>query len=316
MDVLVYLPLVIPVLAALSGRTLAERLPPRTATWLLTISAVTLAGASCAMLGLLAMAAAMRLSAVDSLGGLSIPVISRSDLAPLPLGLVAAGLLAAAAVAALRAAWLRTSALVAVNRQARSLPGGGPVVVIADDSVDAYTVPGWPGKVVVTSGMLAALTDPEREVLLAHERAHAAGRHYLFTAAVRLSAAANPLLRPLAAAVGYSVERWADEQAAAATGSRPLTARTIAKAALAASAAPSERPSSVAVLAAVPGPDLIRRSGSVPRRVDALLGPPPRHSLMLLGLVVGVLVVSGLSAVGAAGDLHALIEFAQSAAVT
>jgi hypothetical protein len=27
-------------------------------------------------------------------------------------------------------------------------------------------------------------------------------------------------------------------------------------------------------------------------------------------------VVSGLSAVGAAGDLHALIEFAQSAAVT
>jgi hypothetical protein len=36
----------------------------------------------------------------------------------------------------------------------------------------------------------------------------------LFTTAARL-AAANPLLRPVATATGYTVERWADERAAA-----------------------------------------------------------------------------------------------------
>jgi len=68
--------------------------------------------------------------------------------------------------------------------------------------------------------MLRALSGPERRVLLAHERAHAAWNHYLFTTAARLAAAANPLLRPLAAEVGYTVERWADERAASLTGDR------------------------------------------------------------------------------------------------
>ena len=95
MHVLVYLPLVVPALAALGARPLAERLPPRTATWLLTLSAVALAAASCAVLGLLALAAAMRLPAVDSLGRLSFHAMSHIDPAPVPLGVIAAGLLAA-----------------------------------------------------------------------------------------------------------------------------------------------------------------------------------------------------------------------------
>lgn len=63
---------------------------------------------------------------------------------------------------------------------------------------------------VITAGMLRALSQPERQVLLAHERAHASSLHYLFTTVARLAAAANPLLRPVASAVGYTVERWAD----------------------------------------------------------------------------------------------------------
>ncbi len=59
-------------------------------------------------------------------------------------------------------------------------------------------------------------------MLLAHERAHARNSHYLFTSAARLAAAANPLLRPVAAEVGYAIERWADERAAAETGDRAL----------------------------------------------------------------------------------------------
>jgi Zn-dependent protease with chaperone function len=316
MDLLVYVPLVVPALAAAGARPLAERLPPRTATWLLTLSAVFLAAASCAVLGLLAVAAAMRLPRVDSLSSLPARVMTHIDPAPVPVGVIAAGLLTAAAFGAVRAAWLRSSALVVAHREARSLSGDGRLLVIVKDArADAYAVPGRPARIVVTSGMLDSLTEAEGEVLLAHERAHTSACHYLFTAAVRLSAAANPLLRPLAAAVSYSVERWADERAALVTGSRPLAARAIAKAALATAAAPPGRGAGGRVLAVTGDRAEIRRSGTVPRRVDALLGPPPRRRFILLALAIALVAASGLATLEAAGDLHAMIEFAQSAAV-
>ena len=314
MNIAIYLPLIVPQLAAAAARPLAERLPPRTAAWLLTGSALALAVASSAVLGLLAMGAAFRIPRVDAIGGMSLGVVTRGDPASLPLGVAAAAALAAAALAALRAGWRRAGAMAAAHRQARGLPGSGQVVVVPDEAADAYTVPGWPGRIVITSGMLDALSDDEREVLLAHEQAHAAGCHYLFTAAARLAAAANPLLRPLAAAVGYSVERWADERAASATGDRPLAARTIAKAALAAAAAPPRRPSSV-MLAAVPGPASVRRAGPVPRRVEALLRPPPRQRLLLAALTVALVALSAVAALDAAFNLHLLVEVAQAAAL-
>lgn len=318
----IYLPLVVPLVAAIAARPLAERLPPRTAAWLLAVSALTLAAASSAVLGLVALAAAMRLPLVAALGGLSVHVISRDDPATLPVGLIAGGMLAAAAAAAVRAALLRTSALVSAHRHARKLPGHEQLVVLADEAADAYAVPGWPGRIVVTSGMLGALSPAEREVLLAHERVHASNCHYLFTAAARLAAAANPLLRPLARAVDYSLERWADEQAASAAGSRPLAARAVAKAALAASAGScrvvAARAPTAAVHVAAPGALRVgtRGAGPVPRRVAALLGPPPRPRLLLVCIAVALVAVSGVAAVAAAGHLHALIEFAQAAATS
>jgi Zn-dependent protease with chaperone function len=313
MRLVVYLPLVVSVLAAVAARPLAERLPPRTAAWLLTGAAVMLAAATGAGLGLLALAAAVRLPPVDAIGDMSLSVVRRDDPAPLGLGIAAGLLLAAAAAAAIRAAWLRTTALAAAHRQARCLPGTGQVVVLADEAADAYAAPGWPGRIVVTSGMLGALTNAERDVLLAHERAHAAGRHYLFTTAARLAAAANPLLRPVAAAVGYSLERWADEHAAAVARNRPLAARTVAKAALAARAAPPRRPASAATLA-VAASASTRGAGPVPRRVAALLRPAPRPRLLLVAAAVVLMAICGLSVLDAARDLHALIEFAQAAA--
>jgi Zn-dependent protease with chaperone function len=316
MHELVYLPLALPALAAVGAWPLADRLPPRTTTWLLTLSAVVLAVASCAVLGVLAVAAAMRLPVFASLGGLSAHTMSRIDPASVPLGLIAAGLLAAAALSVVRATWLRTAAMVAAHREARSLSADGRLLVILnDDRADAYAVPGRPARIVVTSRMLDSLTEAEGEVLLAHERAHASAQHYLFMAAARLSAAANPLLRPLAAAVSYSVERWADEQAALVTGSRPLAARAIAKAALATAAGQPTGSGRSHVLAATGARDEIGRSGSVPRRVNALLGPPPRRRFALLAVAVALVAVSGMAALDAAGDLHAMIEFAQAAAV-
>jgi Zn-dependent protease with chaperone function len=268
------------------------------------------------------MTAAMRLPVVDSLSGMSLRAVIHRDPASLPVGVIAAALFGGAALAAVRAACLRTVALVAAHRDARRLAGDGQpagdgqVLTIVDDSVDAYAVPGRPGRIVITSGMIEALTESEREVLLAHERTHVSASHYVFAALVRLSAAANPLLRPLAAAVNYSVERWADERAASVTGSRPLVAHTVAKAALAAAAAPARRAGSAAVLAGLTGASQLGHRGSVPRRVDALLGPPPQRSIVLLALAIAVLTACGLAAVDAAGDLHAIVEFAQAAALS
>src|SRR5215472_16403292 len=317
----------IPVLAALAARPLADRLPPAAATWLLAGSSLALAAASSAVLGLLALTALVRVPPVAAIANMSVQAIGRSDTVSLPVAIAAGALLAAAAAAACRALWRRGTAIVAAGRQARRLPGAGQVVVTEDEAADAYTLPGWPCRIVITSGMLRVLSGPERDVLLAHERSHAAGSHYLFTSAARLAAAANPLLRPVAAQVCYTVERWADERAATATGDRPLAARAIARAALASSAAPPDpgaRGGPLAVLGIVTpedgerdhvrhrfrGPGL-RGAGPVPRRVAALLGPPPRIRMLLVGAAVVLVAISGLSALDAAASLHALVELAQ-----
>jgi hypothetical protein len=102
------------------------------------------------------------------------------------------------------------------------------------------------------------------------------------------------------------VERWADERAAAVTGDRQLAARAIAHAALAATAAPPRRPApAAAVLGAVSIPARMRRAGPVPRRVAALLGPPPQPQLLLVFAAILLVAVSGLSALEAARDLPA-----------
>jgi beta-lactamase regulating signal transducer with metallopeptidase domain len=117
--------------------------------------------------------------------------------------------------------------------------------------------------VVVTTALLDRLEPAERRALFAHERAHLAARHHRFLRAVQLAARANPFLRPLRTAVTYAAERWADEDAAHAVGSRRTVARAIGKAALVSRGTP------VATLAG------FAAAGPVPRRVAALLGPAP-----------------------------------------
>lgn len=313
MHVAVYLPLLVPLLAAVLARPLAERLPPAAATWLLALSAVGLAAASSAVLGMLAITALVRIPLIDSLGGISRSVISQDDPASVPVAIAAGALLTAAATAACRALWRRGNALIAAGLQARDLPGAGQVVVTDDDSADAYTLPGLPCRIVITAGMLRALSVPERRVLLAHERSHARDLHYLFTAVARLAVAANPLLRPVASAVSYTVERWADERAATVTGDRELAARAIARAALAATAAPPHRTARAdALLGAVGVPGRMRRAGPVPRRVAALLRPPPQPQLLLVAVALLLVAISGLSALEAATDLHELIVSARA----
>ena len=51
----------------------------------------------------------------------------------------------------------------------------------------------------------------------------------------------------------------------------------------------------------------------MPRRVAALLAPPPRTRTLLLAVAVLVVLAAGVSALQAAWDLHALLKLADGA---
>jgi hypothetical protein len=195
-------------------------------------------------------------------------------------------------------------------------PTGGParlgsdsaVVIVPGPAIEAYALPGAPGRIVVSGRLFGALDGDGRAALLAHERAHLAGRHHLFTTVAHLAAAASPLLLPVAGAVGYTVERWADEHAARVTGSRRLAAATIAEVALL--AGPRRRAAAAGLGIVGARRVSVAWAGPVPRRVAALLAPPPPARTLLLAAVAAAVMAAGTSAVLAARDLHALLELA------
>lgn len=316
MRLVVYLPLVFPLLSAPLGRMLAGRVEPRAATWLLTVAAVVLAATSRAALGLLALSALVRLPLAAQLGHWSLAVVGQGDSTASGIALAAGVLFGAALLATGAFTVRRARSLGDAFRHARTLPGG-QVVVTGDEAADAYAVPGFPGRIVVSSGMLGAVGEGGRAALLAHERAHLSGRHYLFTSAARLAAAANPLVRPLADGVEYTVERWADERAAKVVGDRRLVAETIAHAALAVKASRPHRPP-IAVLGAIFGrpafPPPASGAGPVPRRVAALLSAPPRRRLVLMTASAALILLAAVCALEAANDLQDLLSLAHATA--
>ena len=127
MNVLVYLPLMTPVLAALAARPLATRLEPRLATWLLTATTVALAVFSTAALALLAASALARVPVLAAIGNYSQPVLRRGDPVPALAGLAAALLLTAAAVAVAVVIRARARALAESYRRAASAASTGVI---------------------------------------------------------------------------------------------------------------------------------------------------------------------------------------------
>ena len=313
MHLLVYLPLLIPALASAAARPLSARLEPRQATWLLTAATVALAVCSVAALALLAASAAARIPFLAALGDYSPRIIRRGDPVPAVTGVAAAVLLTGAAVAVTVLTRRRAQALARSYWRTAGVRAGDGIVVVPGPDIEAYALPGWPGRIVVSGRLLAVLDDRGRAALLAHEQAHLDGHHHLFITVAHLAAAANPLLLPLARTVDYTVERWADEQAAAVTGDRRLVATTIGRVALLAAARPRRTP---AAALGVTGRSSLRVSvawaGPVPRRVAALLAAPPRRHVVLLAAAVVIVALAGASALQAATDLHALLELAQT----
>ncbi|MEW1722099.1 M56 family metallopeptidase [Streptomyces sp. NPDC093109] len=297
MGVFVYLPLVLPLTALPVARLAAYRLHPRVATRLLAAFAAVLAVCSTLCLGLLVVVGTAQLAGNPLPDAWSDPEVRRAVPYDGITGKAAIVALAAVAVGCAEAALRHRRVRRRAQRALAGLPAG-ELAVVTDDAPYAYALPlplplplprtgtraapdgsdartataaRTRGRIVVSTAMLACLGPRERAALVAHERAHLAGGHHRFLLTVRLAARANPLLRPLRAAVAYTSERWADEEAARATGDRTVVARAIGKAALVSRGTPTP------TLAGVAGPVTASGTGAgpVPRRVAALLGPAP-----------------------------------------
>ncbi|MFE1025569.1 M56 family metallopeptidase [Streptomyces sp. NPDC058818] len=263
MGVFVFLPLVLPLTAWPIARLAEQHLHPRTATRLLTAVAAVMALCSTVCLALVMVVGTAQLPGNPLPDGWSDPEVRAAVPYDEVVGKAAIPALCAVVVASARALWRHGRVRRRAHRALAGLPGTG-VAVLPDDVPYAYALPGGRrDRVVVTTALLDCLAPAERRALFAHERAHLTGRHHRFLLAVRLAALANPFLRPLRTAVSYTAERWADEAAARAVGSRRVVATAIGKAALVSRGTP------VATLAGLAAP------GPVPRRVAALLGPAP-----------------------------------------
>lgn len=294
----VYVPFVVTaVLTALAPRP-ARRLAPRPAAWALALAALVTAGGWTGSLALLAFTGVAQIPQVAAEGHWSAAALRDDDPVYLGVAATSALVLTAGLISLGIAAVSQTRHIVRARRECARLPGDTELAVLDDDTPLAFALPGRPGRIVVSRGMLKCLGDEERHALLMHERAHLRGKHHVFKTVWRLTSAVNPLLRPLARTGAFVLERWADEDAAAQTGDRVIVARAVGRAALASAGTP--RPAALAAA-----------GGDVPQRVRALLGPPPTRRRLPFAAGALLLILCCTSLVNAASDSDDLVDDAQ-----
>lgn len=293
----VYVPLVCALALAAGAPIIARRVSPASGCATLVSVALAVAIAADVALGVLAGA---RLLDVAPLAALLHWRAERSGTIPVPVPVSIAAGLALVSIAVLAAAdWRRTRAPTRWLRSVRRDRSPGELIVVRSPAVFAHAVPGIgkaPGRIAVSDSMLRALDADERCVLLEHERSHLRHRHDRHRRLIRIAARMNPLLRPSVEATDFLVERWADEDAAHAVGSRRLAARALARAAVA-SAPPHPHPLAGFAAQRVYG------------RVNALiLAPPPGGRRLPLLLPAMLAIVAGATAALAAHDLAHLFD--------
>lgn len=175
---------------------------------------------------------------------------------------------------------VRTVRLVREHRTLR-IHDANPIHVARSHNPYAVTLPGRAGQIIISTAMVDMLDDDERRIVVAHEQAHARYRHDRYLLTAELAAAVLPPLRALAKRVHFSIERWADEAAAAACGDRELVAVTLGKVAL------QSHPPTVAGFSGL----------GVAARVGALLAAPipTPHRSQLVALWSSLAVTGGFS---------------------
>jgi Zn-dependent protease with chaperone function len=267
---------------ALAGPRLASRLPPAVAVRLLVPACLMMAASGLWVFVMVGFTWVAQLGPVSRYGDWSAEAI-RAD-SPFPMIItIASGLLAvgSATRAALLAAQ-RIRVMRVVRRSVGQHGAVGSLVVLESERHDAFATPGAAGRIVVTTGLLRALSAAERRALIAHEASHLAHRHAFWLLATDVAAAANPLLLPTASAIEHAVERWADEDAAREVTDRRLVARTLARTALLARGSAGRGAASTGLALAT--------GGDVPCRVRALLEPAPRPRILPLTVLLALLV--------------------------
>jgi Peptidase family M48 len=290
----VYLPAALSLLLAAISRIVASRTAPARVP---VFVAAAMLCAAAATWGLVLLAATL-------LGNTALVAdealergVQLQDPVPRLIGATATVLLIWGAVRVVRVVRVRR----AMTRELRAVChscGNGELAVVALDAPHAFAVPGRPGRILVTRGLLSVLDGAERRVVLAHERAHLQSRHHWLRAATEVCAAVNPLLIPVRETVAFLVERGADERAATVTGSRELVAWTLTKAALASESA-GRAPTWAAVLPFA--------GCAVSARVAALRADPPRPEPLVPSSVLALGVATAAAAVQATIAFYQLI---------
>ena len=200
------------------------------------------------------------------------------------------GLIVAGAVAA-RTALTAASHLRAAGRQAlrhaqtarlvgHPEPALGAVLVEHPEPA-AYCVSGRHPMVIVTTGALRALDAGQLDAVLAHERAHLAGRHHRLLAMARIAGQVLPflpLMRDADAQVARLVELHADDAATRASDPRSLATALV-----------------VLATGASPEPVLAAAATDAVQRIHRLLGPAEqlgRVHRQLLRAIAAALVLA------------------------
>jgi Zn-dependent protease with chaperone function len=278
-------------------RPLARRLPP--SEWAKAAAGLLAIGAVVVEASLALQAAPVVLRAVGLEG---VAELCEHALGPVAPGGVPMGI--AAAVAAIVVVLLAGRSVLAARRGRRAATvepeigwhatvGGHELVVVPSAEPVAFSIAGRPGQVIMSHGLIAALSDSELAAVLRHEVAHVRHRHqrYLLLArVVEASLGLLPLVRRATAALRCAVERWADEAAAGGdTADRASVHAALLR---------------LAELAAMPEVAAFTTPGTVAERLEALTADPTcgravgRRALVYvpagLLLVVAVVTLGGI----------------------
>jgi len=168
------------------------------------------------------------------------------------------------------------------------IPALSSAVVLDTPQPAVYCVPGRPATIVLTTGALAVLDEPQLLAVLAHEHAHLAGRHHLLVTlgkAARAGLPGVPLFTRGAGEVARLAEMRADDVAARRSGRETLLQALVAMG--------TGRP------LPAPSASLAATGSAVTARVGRLLDPPSGtsracHGLALAGVLLALTAVSVL----------------------
>ena len=252
------------------ARPLGRRLPP--AEWTRACAGLLAAGAIVVEASLVIQAAPtmLRLAGLEDIADLCEHVAPGGPPVGIAAATAAGGIALLAGCSALRVRRRYRTARVEPEIGWHGDLGGHRLVVLPSEELVAFSTAGRPGQVVMSRGLITALSDDELAAVVRHEVAHVHHRHqrYLLLArVVERSLGLLPMVRRGVTALRCAVERWADE---AAAGPRSSGRASVHAALL-----------RVAELTAMPDIAAFTTPETVAERLEALRTAPTR------GLAVG-----------------------------